>query len=149
MKYIIFDIDGVLADSSRRLHHIMKTPKDWNSFFSYEEMMQDDVIESGISLLESLAQCDDYRIIFFTGRPEKTRKTTNDWFYRQCAIVMQRDWLLMRPDNDRRNDDLLKEEWLLEIGPKNILCAFDDRSRIVKMYRKHGVICYQAAEGDF
>ena len=34
---IVFDIDGTLADCSQRLHHIQKSPPDWDSFFAETE----------------------------------------------------------------------------------------------------------------
>ncbi len=41
MKYIVFDIDGVLADCSHRLHYIQGDNKDYESFYSYDEVLKD------------------------------------------------------------------------------------------------------------
>ncbi len=41
MKYIAFDIDGVLADCSHRLHYIQGDDKDYDKFYSDEEILKD------------------------------------------------------------------------------------------------------------
>lgn len=41
MKYIVFDIDGVLADCSHRLKYIQGEDKDYDSFYSYDEILKD------------------------------------------------------------------------------------------------------------
>ena len=50
-------------------------------------------------------------------------------------------------------DDKLKKHWLdllFEGEKKNdILCVFDDREKVVKMWRENGVDCFQVAEGKF
>lgn len=38
MKYIVFDIDGVLADCSHRLKYIQGKDKDYDKFYSKEEL---------------------------------------------------------------------------------------------------------------
>ena len=51
MKYIIFDIDGVLADCSNRLKYIKGEKKDYDKFYSDEEILKDKVIEAGEKIL--------------------------------------------------------------------------------------------------
>ena len=50
-------------------------------------------------------------------------------------------------------DDLLKKGWLNDIFPgekkDRILCVFDDRDKVVKMWRDEGLTCMQVAEGAF
>jgi hypothetical protein len=29
------------------------------------------------------------------------------------------------------------------------MCTFDDRDKVVKMWRDNGIICFQVAPGDF
>jgi hypothetical protein len=31
----------------------------------------------------------------------------------------------------------------------DILCIFDDRDKVVKMWRSNGIACFQVAPGDF
>jgi hypothetical protein len=50
-------------------------------------------------------------------------------------------------------DDELKEMWLDEEFPgegiNEIECVFDDRDKVVNMWRKRGIPCFQVAPGDF
>ena len=50
-------------------------------------------------------------------------------------------------------DDTLKQNWLDLLFPDNkkedIVCVFDDRDKVVKMWRDNGLTCFQVAEGAF
>ena len=50
-------------------------------------------------------------------------------------------------------DDKLKQIWLDDLFPKKdkdkIVCIFDDRSKVVDMWRDNGLTCMQVAPGDF
>ena len=64
------------------------------------------------------------------------------------------DVLKMRPDNSEFQfmpDDKLKQHWLDQLFPvkDNILCIFDDRDKVVKMWRDNGLTTFQVAEGNF
>jgi len=46
---------------------------------------------------------------------------------------------------------VLKKQWLdeeLNTG-EEILCTFDDRDKVVKMWRDNGITCMQVNYGDF
>jgi hypothetical protein len=49
------------------------------------------------------------------------------------------------------SDDILKEEWLNQEFPdkQNLLCVYDDRDKVVAMWRRNGIPCFQVAPGDF
>ena len=57
----------------------------------------------------------------------------------------------MRQNSDRRPDDVIKAEiYETCIEPYyNVLYVFDDRDRVVKMWREKGLTCLQVAEGNF
>jgi hypothetical protein len=57
----------------------------------------------------------------------------------------------MRPEKDRRDDDIIKFELLHKLREDgwDPVMAFDDRDRIVRMWRANGIPCLQVAEGDF
>lgn len=60
--------------------------------------------------------------------------------------------LRMRKAGDYRPDDVVKKEWLDGLSPidrARIAMTFDDRDRMVRMYRTAGIPCMQVAEGDF
>ena len=50
-------------------------------------------------------------------------------------------------------DDELKQHWLDDLFPGDIrdriVAVFDDRQKVVDMWRKNGLTCMQVAPGDF
>ena len=48
-------------------------------------------------------------------------------------------------------DDKLKEDWLNELFPNksDIFAVFDDRNKVVDMWRRNGLTCFQVADGNF
>lgn len=59
--------------------------------------------------------------------------------------------LLMRPDGDFTPDDEFKRGWLRDglIPRERVLCVYDDRDKVVAMWRAEGLACFQVAQGDF
>ena len=150
MKCVIFDIDGTLADCSHRIHHIKKQPKDWDSFFA--ELANDKPIDHVVELARMYQAALPDGIVFVSGRPERTRGDTMKWL-REHKIHngYSKLRLYMRADGDRRDDDIVKFEILTRMRGQGLFpaMAFDDRDRIVKMWRANGVPCFQVAEGNF
>lgn len=141
----IFDIDGTLADCSHRLHHIHPRPaKDWRAYFA--ACLDDTPIPHIIELtwiLEGKAA-----IVLVSGRSDECREATIQWLDKH-EVPFQA--LYMRKAGDHRNDDILKSELLDKVladGWRPIM-AFDDRDRVVKMWRERGIPCAQVAEGNF
>ena len=91
----------------------------------------------------------EHRLIFCSGRPERTRQATVDWLQRHLGLTPEA--LYMRGDNDRRADDIVKRELLARMRADQFEPAFaiDDRRRVVDMGRSEGLVCAQVAEGDF
>lgn len=145
MKCYIFDIDGTLANAAHRLHHIQKTPKDWDSFFGAQYLDREHSHIVGVALLLALTT----KIVFCTGRPERYRETTRRWLNRIGFDPYSP--LYMRPANDRRDDDIIKSELLdrIILDGFDPIMAFDDRDRVVAMWRSRGVPCAQVAPGNF
>ena len=156
MKYIVFDIDGVLADCSHRLKYIQGENKDYDKFYSNEEIMKDKPIEANRKILDMLYNLhymeDFYRpteihgkVIFLTGRNEICKEATCIWLLKNILIRSPFDpELYMRPKNDYRPSHEAKKN-LIEnhIGFENILFAFDDDDKVNEMYKKHGITCYK------
>lgn len=152
MKYIIFDIDGVLADCSHRLRYIKGEKKDYEKFYSDEEVLKDKVIEGGKQALELLRALESLElalgsmeyvgIALVSARNEKCRVATADWL--ASNFDGSYDQILMRPSNDWRPAHEVKESLIKKhIGFENILFALDDDDKINEMYAKHGVMCYK------
>lgn len=83
-----------------------------------------------------------------TARNESTRDATHMWLTKHGFCY---DMLIMRPDEDRRDDYKLKRAWVISgrIPRDEIITVFEDRGRVVKMWREEGIPCAQVNEGDF
>ena len=142
---IIFDIDGVLADTQQR-EKILKGKKNseinWNSFF--EDAIYDLPLPSGILVAKAMINyLPQTEILFLTARDETIRATTLQWLSEQLQINKDRIDLTMRAKNNYVESVEFKEEVGREIGFKNIDLVFEDNPAIVEMWRKHNVACYQ------
>lgn len=145
MDCYIFDIDGTLADGAHRVQHLLNKPKRWDLYNA--GMAEDAVFQHVAKLCRQLSQL--VPIIYCTGREDVFRSVTLDWLQRHELAFHTA--LCMRKAKDYRSDDVIKLEMLHEIRALgyNPLMAFDDRNRVVVMWRANGVPCAQVAEGDF
>lgn len=144
MKCYIFDIDGTLADCSHRIHHIQKSPKDWDTFFAG---CDDDTPIEHICDLARLLVCET-AVVYVSGRSDQCREQTERW------LVTNELWfgsLYMRKEGDHRDDDIIKIELLEQLRADGFdpIMAFDDRNRVVAAWRSAGIPCAQVAPGDF
>ena len=144
MQAIICDIDGTLADTSHRKHHLEKKPKDWDSWNSMMEY--DQPIYPVIQTVRLMSLYNT--VILCTGRQEKHRYETIVWLARHNV-----KWHLlhMRKTGDYRDDTVVKEEMLDSILSQNyqVSVVIDDRQKVVNMWRRRGLTCFQCAPGDF
>lgn len=147
-KTVVFDIDGTLADHRHRLKYIEGPVKDWNAFF---EGMRDDGVFLPVCELLWMFYQSGTNVVFVTGRPERYREVTKEWFARKLSFVVKDENLLMRPDGDRRPDVDVKAEALAALEARDMrpFLAIEDRERCVQMWRSHGVTCLQCADGKF
>ena len=128
-----FDIDGTLA------HH--EGVRDVYDTSKYHLDAVDTTLRSVLDALR-----DSYwSIVILSGRDSAHREATEDWLH---ANGIEYDFLMMRPEGDRRRDDVVKSE-LLDQCPYRIKAVFDDRDRVVSMWRARGVPAYQVARGAF
>jgi FMN phosphatase YigB (HAD superfamily) len=141
---IICDLDGTLADITHRLHFIQNKKKDWPQFF--EACVNDKPIYNTINVINTLAY--NYEVYITSGRNDVVKEITQFWLLKHGITYHK---LLMRKAGDYRPDSVVKLEWLVNglIPKERILCAFDDRQRVVDMWRNEGITCYQVAEGNF
>jgi hypothetical protein len=92
-----------------------------------------------------------HRVVIFSGRSEATQKETIDWLN---SYGVYPDMIVMRPDKSPglyTPDDVLKNEWLDTHFPNHeeVLCVYDDRDKVVKMWRENGIPCFQVNFGAF
>lgn len=133
---VIFDIDGTLANGEHRQQFVRAKPKNWPA---YNRRMPDDTVhEHVLAMYEALSACDSHKLFIVSGREAIFRDVTEKWLLDNGVIGYEA--LYMRPANDYRSDDIIKEEILLKHFDKDrILCVFDDRPRVIRMWRKHGI----------
>lgn len=147
LKAIYSDLDGTLCDVSHRRHYVRPEEgkkKDWASFF--REIPNDTVNKPVLAILERF--CEDYKIVFCSGRSTNDKKATVEWLDKHVSFPYD---LFMRDRSDSRMDAIVKEILLdFEILTRyEIFFCLDDRDQVVKMLRKRGQIVLQVAEGDF
>lgn len=112
---IVMDIDGCLADCSHRLHYLKE--KDYDKFYSEEEILKDTPIRAGEDLLYELFGHNN--IILVTGRPYRTENTTRIWLSRLNSQYADLE-MYMRKDHDYRPSSVVKVEILNKLGIKDI-----------------------------
>ena len=94
-------------------------------------------------------------IIFLSGREgtDQCRQDTINWLTENiCSSDFGYKWeLLMRDKNNFEPDEIIKERiFHKEIEPKySVLAIFDDRDKVVKMWRSLGLLCNQVYWGNF
>lgn len=151
----IFDLDGTLALIEHRRHIIEDPARDdskWRRF--YAACDKDLPNEPVIRVMEALRRFADVWI--FSGRSDEVRTKTIEWLCMHTTFSpwgLERGGLLtMRQEGDYTADDVLKKQWLdgmLVDDRKRLVATFDDRDRVVQMWRTNGITCFQVAPGEF
>jgi hypothetical protein len=134
-KAVLCDIDGTLADNKQR------GPYDWAM------VETDTLIEATADALVAFAARGD-RIILMSGRGSDVRAGTERWL---AANGVAYDELWMRKAGDTRADDIVKSE-LFDAHVRHrfaVRVVLDDRSRVVALWRRMGLACWQVDYGDF
>lgn len=150
----IFDLDGTLALIEHRRHFVERErdKQDWKAF--YAACDQDAANAPVISTMERLRHA-GAEIWIFSGRSDEVRDKTIDWLAEHTSFMtheLQGPMLTMRREGDYTPDDVLKKQWLdemLGVDRVRLVAVFEDRARMVKMWRNAGVPCFQVADGEF
>lgn len=159
----IFDLDGTLALNDHRKHFIAdKKNKRWDEF--YKACVDDLPNAAIINLLQTLIEvaCGECGakvstnsdLFIFSGRSVFVKKETINWLLKYAGLLPQysHEILMMRPHGDSTPDDELKKRWYEELSQEDkdrLVCVFDDRQKVVDMWRSIGVTCLQVAKGYF
>jgi FMN phosphatase YigB (HAD superfamily) len=139
---VIVDMDGTIADASRREAKFLKrTKKDWPGFF--RDMEHDPPIDGVLSHVHEMQEL--HEIVILTGRPEKYRPQTERWLKKHKVKYAT---LLMRRHGDKRPDYEAKAALLDELKGRKIILALDDRGPVCAAYRKRGIQCIQVASDE-
>ena len=128
----VFDIDGVLADVSHRLHHLRARPQRWERFFQSAD--RDPLLTEGAERLR--AALVDHDVMYLTGRPERTRRLTERWLARHDLPTGP---LVMRDDDDHRPARWLKREVLRGLAAtRDVVSVLDDDPAVVAVLEADG-----------
>jgi hypothetical protein len=89
--------------------------------------------------------------VFLSGREDSGQCRADSIQWIQDHIAVHPITLFMRSEGDHRPDDIIKEElYRSHIEPVyDVQFIFDDRDRVVQMWRRIGLTCFQVANGDF
>jgi phosphoglycolate phosphatase-like HAD superfamily hydrolase len=140
--FVVFDLDGTLALTEHREHHLRKTPKDWDAFFA---ACVDDTPCLPLLVTANLLTMSGHRTAIWTGRSCVVATQTVAWMAQHGLHVGE---MIMRLENDHRPDTELKGEWLShEETPPDLV--FEDRASMVDWWRSKGILCAQVAPGRF
>ena len=143
---IVFDIDGTLADIEHRRGFVQSKPKNWAAF---DAGIPNDRVNLPVAkIFWSLAATDSNDIVLASGRNERSCEATELWLRSNGLVGWQK--LYMRKTDDFRGDDIVKREILDDIiadyGKKPDM-VFDDRPRVVKMWRENGIFVFDVYQG--
>lgn len=121
---------------------------DWKAFFA--ACVHDQPNVAVIDTLHLLVDAGaDVRI--WSGRSSEVMEQTNQWLANHIDVCDGIP-LVMRVEGDFTPDDQLKESWLDQMPAhdrRRLVAVFDDRDKVVAMWRAKGVTCFQVASGDF
>lgn len=172
----IFDLDGTLALIEHR-RHLVERPSlkcctcwgknsqncpdcsdldagwkpNWSAFFA--ACVDDEPNWPVIQTLKTL-QDSGAEIWIWSGRSSEVMAETNRWIGNYlCGAGEESDTkLMMRLEGDFTPDEQLKAGWLDDMSAfdrRRLVAVFDDRQKVVDMWRSKGVACFQVAPGDF
>lgn len=148
MRVIVFDVDGTLANADHRVHHLLGDTEDWESF---ENEADNDVPHDEIVYLNWLLASDKKnKIVIVTARGIHQKEQTEKWL---ADHKIYYNAIYMREvEHDHTPDDYFKEKVLDKIkhdfGVKPFI-VFEDRNKVVDMWRRNGIKCLQVEPGDF
>lgn len=92
----------------------------------------------------------------WSGRSAEVMNETLAWLqanvFTDGAVDPDEVGLTMRREGDYTPDDQLKAAWydaMSAFDKKRLVAIFDDRQKVVDMWRSKGVACFQVAPGEF
>jgi hypothetical protein len=163
---IIFDLDGTLADIDERKQNsqIDNGKMDWDIFFDPENIKLDKPKPEVIKCAQMFHQ-QGYKIVIFSGRNDRSFHSTKEWL---AQHEVPYDLLVLRPDKFKDEswpvadgnpatykmrfmpDQILKKEMLdTFVDINDVFIIFEDRKKVVDMWRELGLTCFEVEEAIF
>lgn len=134
---VIFDIDWTLAKNVGR------------SPYDMTRVGEDEVYEDIARLVKIMSQ--HHKVIFVSGRDDSCARDTAMWLEKNISFAKAWNTTLhMRDEWDNRSDAIVKYEIAQKLNEVyNIRYIFDDRNRVISMWREAGFRCLQVQDGNF
>lgn len=139
---VIFDLDGTIADISHRTHFVRGGNKDWESFFA--GCVADTPNWPVVRAFEA-HRAVGHQVEIWSARSDIVRHETEAWL--EIAAGIDPTYLTrMRSAGDNTPDVVLKRYWLNQLHESERPdIVYDDRQRVVDMWREEGIACFQVA----
>lgn len=139
---VLIDVDGTVA--------IRNTGPGCRGPYDMDRVGEDAPNLSVVRMVQLIAvngPGEDVALIFVSGRDGSARKATQQWLERYFPPGSF--YLYMREENDMRPDETIKFELLRELQKTwTIIATFDDRNRVVDMWRDNGITCFQVCSRE-
>lgn len=139
--FVVFDLDGTLALTEHRVHHLSGARKNWRAF--YAACDQDGLSHPIIQTLLALDAAGN-EVEIWSGRSDEVQDKTTAWLE---AHGLGHIPIRTRKEGDHRADTVVRAEWLDEGRTPDLV--FEDRASVVQMWRSRGITCAKVAPGDF
>ena len=153
---IVCDIDGTIAniehrvpilydgETDRRKFKDWQGKKNWKDFFAAmsEDTLRTEVAEKVLQLQKETGAY----VVFVSARGMEWEKETAEWLQKNCPIIPYT--LIMRQQGDRRDDEIIKREiYDRFLKHYKVVKVFDDRPRVVRMWRELGLDVEDCGDG--
>ncbi|GAA2070265.1 polynucleotide kinase [Actinomadura alba] len=137
----LVDVDGTVALRNETAPGC-RSPYDWARVG--EDLPNSPVI----TVVQALAAA-GHHIVYMSGRSEECRAATKVWIAEHVGVPGEA--LHMRARGDHRPDHIVKRElYRRRVKPRyDVTGVFDDRAKVVRMWRNLGLTVLQVADGDF
>lgn len=142
-RVVLVDLDGTVALKDRA-----DGARGWHEYHRVGEDLPNQPVIDKINFLYGVRYAE---IVFMSGRKDSCREQTRQWLVRHVGPWTERFPLHMRDSADNRSDDIVKHELFDEHirGKYHVVEVYDDRDRVVEMWRAIGLQVYQVAPGAF
>lgn len=140
-KVIICDIDGTVAEMNGR------GPYEWSKVHT------DKPREEVIKLISAYVRQEDLKIIFVSGRSYKCRELTLEWLEKHMPpdVFQKKLGIYMREQNINEDDKVHKRKIFFDFIAENynVVAAFDDRPKIVRLWKDLGIPNVISVQKDY
>lgn len=139
--FVVFDLDGTIADITHRVHLVRRAKPDWDAFFA---ACVDDAPNVPVIRALQAHLIAGHKVEIWSARSASVRTETEEWL--ESNLIQPHLLTRMRAVGDNTPDAVLKRHWLTQLHESERPdVVYDDRQRIVDMWRDEGIACFQVA----